>query len=84
MPEWLRFLDQEIRQAGGLKNRGGIFDVVAWHNHNPRETAYFIECKKPGEHIGGNQEDWVCSALQIGMNPRNFGVVIRDTQLNTL
>ncbi len=82
MPEWLCQLDLEIRQSGSLKNRGGIFDVVAWYNQNPRESAYFIECKKGGEPIGENQEDWVCSALKMGMNPQNFGVVIRDTHFN--
>lgn len=82
MPEWLLALDQKIRHAGGLKNRGGIFDVVAWQDDNPRETALFIECKKPGEPIGENQEDWIQSALLLGLNPRNFGVVIRDSHVS--
>jgi len=70
-----------IRQTARLKKRSGLPDVVAWKPVNPIETVYFIECKHRGAIIGQIQEDWISTAVQIGLNPNQFALVVLDIKL---
>lgn len=51
LPPWLSQLDSSIRQSVSTR-RGGMPDVVAWNDDEPKRTAIFVECKGPKERIG--------------------------------
>lgn len=75
-PEWLRSLDMTIRRRVSSR-RGGMPDVVAWNDHQPLESAFFIECKGPREAVGEAQEDWVCAARSGGVRVAQIAVSVR-------
>jgi hypothetical protein len=79
MPEWLRRLDEKIRDHPYGPASGGMPDVVGWDPGipDPVESAVFVECKKPGEPVGKNQEPWVARAIALGVPPEAFAVAVR-------
>ncbi len=82
MPEWLRRLDERIRDHPYGPVSGGMPDVVGWDpgGADPLELAVFVECKKRGESVGKNQETWVSSAIALGVLPESFAVAVRITR----
>jgi hypothetical protein len=54
-------------------------DVVGWQpgGPDPLASAVFVECKKPGEYVGKNQEPWVARAIALGVAPEAFAVALR-------
>jgi hypothetical protein len=79
MPEWLRRLDAKIRDDPYGPVSGGMPDVVGWDSDtpDPLKSAVFVECKKPGETVGKNQEPWVTRAIALGVPPGAFAVAVR-------
>lgn len=76
MPDWLQQIDGKIRARTGHP-KGGIPDVVSWDVSDPRGTVVFVECKGPKEKIKAKQEDWVCAAVEQGLEVERFAVAIR-------
>lgn len=79
MPEWLRRLDEKIRDHPYGPASGGMPDVVGWNasTPDPLESSVFVEYKKPGEPVGKNQEPWVASAIALGVPSEAFAVAVR-------
>ena len=82
-PEWLKAFDREVRERPfGPRGDGGMPDVVAWNpsSISPRNTALFVECKKPRENVGKDQEPWFAAALALGVSPEACAVAVRMTR----
>lgn len=75
-PRWLITLDAEIRERISSP-KGGMPDVVAWSENEPRKSAIFVECKGPNEAIGEAQEDWVWAAQEAGLDADQIAVSVR-------
>jgi hypothetical protein len=76
-PDWLRSLDQGVRQFIRVP-KGGIPDVVAWNDDDPLASALLVECKGPTESFKEGQQDWVSAALQHGLHAEQIAVAIRS------
>ena len=76
-PEWLLTLDREVRKATG-RAAGGIPDVVAWNDRDPRESALLVECKGAMESFKEGQEDWVVAVLACGVDREQLAVAVRQ------
>ncbi len=76
MPQWLQELDGAIRKRIAARS-GGIPDVVAWNEAEPKASAVFVECKGKNEPFKESQEDWVSAAVCEGVSSSQFAVAIR-------
>jgi hypothetical protein len=83
MPDWLKDFDDALRKMNGGPTpgarRAGLPDVVGWDPKAPDtlSSAVFVECKKPGERVGKNQERWFATAIALGVPPESFAVAVR-------
>jgi hypothetical protein len=75
-PGWLVDLDQEVRAHMSVPI-GGIPDVIAWNETDPKGTAIFVECKGASEPFREGQEDWMWAACQFGVDPTQVAISIR-------